>query len=255
MWNQSPRGRSDYGECPVCHGAGWELYEEVVRGYSDAPVVFAKECSYCSRKRREFDITGTPREFYNAQYSQFNFGIYSNADMSKLQKLCDSMVKDFETWEKDGKGLYLWSNEPGSGKTFLACCIAKTVMMQNDAQMRFVTEPDYLASVQEGYRRERGLSDPSEAYRTCRLLVLDDLGTQKDGDWMPQEMFRLINTMANNRLVTIYTSNNSTDTLKFNSRTVNRIEKSSIILHMPEESIRKKEAREEQARFAAKILR
>lgn len=128
-------------------------------------------------------------------------------------------------------------------------------MMQNDAQMRFVTEPDYLASVQEGYRRERGLSDPSEVYRTCRLLVLDDLGTQKDGDWMQQEMFRLINTRANNRLVTIYTSNNSTDTLKFNSRTVNRIEKSSIILHMPEESIRKKEAREEQARFAAKILR
>ena len=72
---------------------------------------------------------------------------------------------------------------------------------------------------------------------------------------MQQEMFRLINTRANNRIVTIYTSNNSTDTLKFNSRTVNRIEKSSIILHMPEESIRKKEAREEQARFAAKILR
>lgn len=251
---QNQRDRSGYGECPVCRGSGWELYKKIVYGYSDKPVLYAKACSYCSQKRREFDVTGTPREFYEAQYTQFNFGIYSNADMSRLKKICDSMVKDYETWEAEGKGLYLWSKEPGSGKTFLACSIAKTVMMNNNAQMRFVTEPDYLASVQEGYKRERGLSDPSEVYRTCRLLVLDDLGTQKEGDWMQQEMFRLINSRANNRLVTIYTSNNSPETLKLNPRTVNRIEKNSIVLHMPEESIRRKQAREEQNRFASKIL-
>ena len=262
MWKQSQnQNRKDQyasgtgNECPVCHGTGWELYEEAVLGYSTVPIPYARECRRCAQKRRAFDATGTPREFYSAQYTQFDFGIYKSAGMDKMKELCDSFVYEFgKNWEAEGKGLYLWSAAPGSGKTFLACCIAKTVMMKNDAQLRFVTEPDYLVSVQEGYKRDRGLPDPSEIYRKCRLLVLDDLGTQKDSEWVQQEMFRLINWRTDNRLVTIYTSNFDPASLKFNDRTKSRLRKSSITLHMPEESIRQRKADEEQARFIERIL-
>ena len=72
---------------------------------------------------------------------KFDFDIYQR-DMSKLRDLCTTFLNHFQKWEMAGKGLYLWSKTPGSGKTFLACCLAKSVMMKYDLQMRFVTAPD-----------------------------------------------------------------------------------------------------------------
>ena len=40
---------------------------------------------------------------------------------------------------------------PGSGKTFLACCMAKSVMIKYDLQMRFITAPDYLKTVGDNF--------------------------------------------------------------------------------------------------------
>lgn len=244
-----------FGECPVCHGNSWELFEDATDLYGpDTTVIFAKRCKNCAAIRRSQDKTGTPKEYHDAQYLQFDFGAYQ-ANMSKMQKVCDDLIKNFSVWEAAGKGLYLWSKTPGSGKTFLSCCIAKTLMMKYDLQMRFVTEPDYLACVRESFGQERGVENQSEVYRECRLLILDDLGTQKDGEWMQQEMFRLINHRQEKQLMTIYTSNLEPEKLKLNSRTINRIMKSAIVFQMPEQSIREEKAKAEQEQFLARILR
>lgn len=244
-----------FGKCPVCHGNSWELFEDTTDLYgAGTKVIFAKRCKNCATIRRAQDETGTPKEYYDAQYIQFDFSAY-RVDMNKIHKICDDLIKNFSAWEASGKGVYLWSRTPGSGKTFLSYCIAKTLMMKYDLQMRFVTEPDYLACVRESFGQERGAEDQSRIYRECRLLVLDDLGTQKDGEWMQQEMFRLINHRQENQLMTIYTSNIEPEKLKLNSRTINRIMKSAIVLQMPEQSIREEKARTEQEQFLNKILK
>lgn len=175
-------------------------------------------------------------------------------DMSKLKTLCTDILKNFDRWNKAGKGLYLWSKTPGSGKTFLACCLAKSLMMKYDLQMRFITAVDYINTVGDSYKRDRGEADPSEVYRECRLLVLDDIGTQVDKDWQRQELFRLINKRMEDGNITIYTSNMSTDGLNVDARTRDRIVKTSVELQMPEESIRKKKAMGEQREFLAGII-
>lgn len=243
-----------YGDCPVCHGTGWELYTATVFDYGEPEdVEFARKCTKCRGIRRREDKTGVPEQFHDADMGKFDFDAYSGGS-GKIQNLCRSFVEDFKKWENAGKGIYLWSKTPGSGKTFLASCMAKSIMMMQDLQMRFITAPDYLSIVGDSYKRERGQEDESEIYRTCRLLVMDDIGAQKDGEWQGQEMFRIINSRMENGMVTIYTSNIPPDKLSLSDRTKDRIIKMSVVIQMPEESIRRKRASSEQSRFLESVL-
>lgn len=242
-------------ECPLCHGTGWQKYEATVYDYGlPVKVDYAKKCERCSGKIRLMDKTGVPDEYHEADISKFNFEAYTGANMDKYKKLSWSILNQFDKWRNEGKGLYLWSKTPGSGKTFLACCIAKSVMIKHDLQMRFITAPDYIASVGESYKRERGENDESAVYRECPLLVLDDIGAQADKEWQRQEMFRIVNQRMSDGLITIYTSNIPVEQLNVDDRTKDRIIKTSVVLAMPEESIRRKKAKNEQDDFLKNIL-
>ena len=131
--------------------------------------------------------------------------------------------------------MYLWSRTPGSGKTFLACCLARSLMIKYDLQMRFITAPDYIDMVGE-------------------KIKLDDIGAQSGGEWQRQEIFRLVNDRMETGKITIYTSNMSTDSLNVDSRTRDRIVKASVELQMPEESLRRKKAEMEQQQFLREVL-
>jgi len=128
-------------------------------------------------------MTGVPPQFRDADLSKFGFDSYSH-DMGNLRKIAEDFLRNYrERWEKSGKGLYLWSKTPGSGKTFLACCLGKSVMIKYDLRMRFTTVPDYLAKVGESYKRQQGEHDESAVYMECNLLIFDDIGAQKSGEW------------------------------------------------------------------------
>lgn len=199
-------------------------------------------------------MTGVPPQFRGADLSKFGFDSYSR-DMGNLRKIAEDFLKNYrERWEKAGKGLYLWSKTPGSGKTFLSCCIGKSVMIKYDLRMRFITVPDYLAKVGESYKRQPGECDESAIYRECDLLIFDDIGAQKNGEWQQQEVFRIINERLNAGKVIIFTSNMCPEDLNLDDRTIDRIMKKSVILQMPEESIRRREAKEEQDDFLKGIL-
>ena len=69
-----------------------------------------------------------------------------------------------------------------------------------------------------------------------------------------QELFRLINCRLENGCVTIFTSNIPPEKLALNDRTKDRIIKESVVIQMPEESIRRKKAASEQQAFLQSIL-
>lgn len=234
--------------CPVCSSTGYELYQQMIEGY-EAPLEFARRTQNWPQ-----DMTGVPPQFGDADLGKFGFDSYSR-DMGNLQKIAEDFLRNYrERWEKSGKGLYLWSKTPGSGKTFLSCCIGKSVMVKYDLRMRFITVPDYLTKVGESYRRQRGEYDESAVYRECDLLIFDDIGTQKNGEWQAQEVFRIINERLNNGKIIIFTSNVRPEDLNLDDRTADRIIKKSVVLNMPEESIRRKEAEKEQEDFLKRIL-
>lgn len=251
MSNQAAAQNSGI-ECPVCGGSGWELYLSNIEGYN-APLEFAKPCPECRGERRSHDRTGVPPQFYEADLSKFRFDLYSR-NMEKLEKLAKNFFNKFREWEKAGKGLYIWSKTPGSGKTFLSCCLGKSIMMKYDLRMRFITITDYLAAVGASYKREQGAADESQIYLECNLLVFDDMGTQKSGEWQEQEIFHIVNERLNAGKVTIYTANMPPEELNVSDRTIDRLMKSCVVIQMPEESIRRKQAKAEQEDFLARML-
>lgn len=239
--------------CPICGGSGWELYLKPEELYGGKMVQFARKCSRCSGKLRNEDFTRVPPQFKNANIGMFNFEAYS-VNIEKIKKLAFSIVNDFKKWSNSGKGLYLWSKTPGSGKSFLACCIAQSLMTRYDLQMSFTTAPDYITAVGNSYKRERGEIDSSEIYRNCKVLVLDDIGTQIGKEWQQQELFRLINKRLSEGNITIYTSNMPPEKLNLEDRTIDRIIKSSVTISLPEEGIRLKKAKSEQERFLKDVV-
>ncbi len=246
----------DFGEeekCPICHGLGWKLSQIPEELYGGRLRTVAEHCPACYGKSQSEDLTRVPLQFRKASIEQFNFKIYS-VDIRKIEKLAFSMINDFFKWQNAGKGLYLWSKTPGSGKTFLACCIAKSIMVKYNLQMRFTTAPDYLATVGDSYKRERGEHDESEVFRKCKVLILDDIGAQSGKEWQQQEIFRIVNKRLSDGNITIYTSNMPPEQLNLEHRTIDRIIKSSVVIAMPEEGIRLAEAKSEQEQFLKEVV-
>lgn len=240
-------------KCPVCGGSGWELYYRAEEMYGGAMAQFARPCERCRGKMRGEDFTRVPPQFRNADIGKFNFKSYS-VNIDKIKKLAMSVVNDFKKWETAGKGLYLWSKTPGSGKTFLACCIAKSIMIKYDLQMRFTTSPDYISAVGDSYKRERGERDESEIFRNCKILIMDDIGAQQGKEWQQQELFRIINKRLSEGNITFYTANMPPEKLNLEDRTIDRIIKTCVTIQMPEESIRSKKAKSEQDRFLKDVV-
>lgn len=243
--------------CPVCRGSGWELYESSVdseRVYGTPTMVeYAKKCTACKGIRKDDkDTTEVPPDYRNCDLYQFDFTRYST-NMDKPKTICFNFMNEFEKWVDENKGLYLWSKTPGSGKTYLACCILKSVLLRTQLKCRFITAIDYMNKVAASYG-DKNQFDPSWIYRNCDLLVLDDLGAQMSKEWQQQEMFRLVNERLENRRPTIFTSNNDLEHLNLDARTINRIYKTSVPIHFPEESIRAKNGSDETMKFVSKIL-
>lgn len=240
------------GSCDVCKGTGWKLYKSLEEGYP-AEIDMAERCPKCFGIWYSDDRTGVPEEYHDADIEKFSIDVYS-VDMSNIQKIARSIIWQWKEWSRYGKGLYLWSKMSGSGKTFLASCIGRSVMIKNGLQMRFITAPDYINLIAGSYKRERGEYDPTEVYRSCPWLIFDDIGAQVGKDWQRQEIFRLVNQRISANVVTIYTSNMPIEELNVDDRTKDRIIKSSIVLQMPEESIRRKRAKAEQDNFLRDII-
>lgn len=254
--------KKDSDVCPVCKGSGWELYTVSAReleycyGDNAQDLEYARKCSACSGiKRESFDTTGVPDNCHEADLYKFDFDCYG-MDLSSYKKIAFNFLENFKEWQQKGKGIYIFSDTPGSGKTFLACCISKSVMMKYGIRFKFITVPDYIDKVSEGYTlAKQGIpNSPSDIYRDCDLLVLDDIGAQMSKEWQNQELFKLVNSRVGNGLITIYTSNIEVKNLKIDERVKSRINGSTIPLHMPEVSIRDKNTKTAQEDFIRGIL-
>ena len=258
--NMIPRSTtSSNNVCPRCKGTGWIQYEsdegtEEIYG-NLVMLSYAKKCDCNNNEMINPDRTELPQNYRDCKIDQFDFDAYS-ADTEDFKTVAMSFFNNYKEWKAASKGLYLWSKTPGSGKTFLSACLAKSVMYRTQKLVKYITPVNYIDKVAQGYK-DRNLVDPSLIYRTCELLILDDLGAQmdiKNKDWYAQELFRLIDTRSSNGLCTIFTSNMNIEHLNVDDRLKSRIMKSSIIVHMPEESIRNKLANEEQSNFINHVL-
>lgn len=103
----------------------------------------------------------------------------------------------------------------GTGKTYQAHAAlraAVTAGQRPRVDWRITTAPDLYALL----RPRQGVDSESEMqrWRTCGLLLLDDLGAAKGTEWTEEVTYRLIDHRYTHCLPTIFTSNVPTNSLR-----------------------------------------
>ena len=73
---------------------------------------------------------------------------------------------------------------------------------------------------------------------TVDVLIIDDFGVESPAAWINDKMYQIITRRYINKKVTIFTSNESLDSLRYDDRITNRIKERTYQIAFPEESVR-----------------
>lgn len=257
-------------ECEICHGAGYTLVEhdaywyysqlpkysgndkylETLKGYPLQP--FAIPCPKCNggsaRAEAKKRKAGLPEVMQTATMADFDWSLYKDSegkliDTGKKQQLTTLFVTQFPTWRDKGMGLYICSKMRGSGKTFLASAICNELMTEKYVDVRFIATEDLIPIDSGDYKDQR---ITTQTLIESELLVLDDLGQKNNGKgWTEDILYEVIDDRMSALRPTIITSNYKIGELNYDSRIIDRLNKTTVTIELPEVSIRTVKAAEE----------
>lgn len=228
--------------CPICKNVGWVIKPDGGQGT-------AVECK-CGLIKREnmrgkLSFANIPETFKNIRIDSFDINAYSTAEGRNKAETTTKCIKywldNFEALNERGMGLYLYSKTKGSGKTMMAVSIANELMHEKGCQIKFCTSLQILNEIKAIWEKkslesESGLLD---FLSTSEILIIDDFGTEQgDKSWINERFYQIINNRYVDRKVTIFTSNERLDLLKYDDRITNRIKERTFQVPFPEESVR-----------------
>lgn len=191
-----------------------------------------------------------PFEYLDKKSKDFDWSYYEDEghDTGQIKDVVNKFILHFSEFRKIGKGFYIYSKTKGSGKTLLSCILANELLDRVSINIKFITVLDYIEMTKKGFKSDKAAED-IENMSNATVLILDDIGVQMSKEWVDTVLYRLINHRASNKLITIFTSNITIEELKIDERIIQRIEKMTIPLHLPEISVRKKMVKMENEEF------
>ena len=270
---QTMRKSTNYcgDKCPACSGSGYVLVRKCTARERDTygegvTAEYAEKCPVCNgghvekveEVKKKADI---PTAYYDKKYDAFKWDIYRNeknepVDTAKSKRMVETFIRDFDEWENEGMGLYIWSRTKGSGKTFLSSCLCNELMDLKAIRTKFVSASNLLniAKGADDKALDKYERDPIGLLCNCKLLVIDDIGQKNTGgEWLTDILFRILDERTQGKRVTILTSNLRMSELQFDDRIIDRINKSCQSLQLPEYSVRTREATETKVRLFKRL--
>ena len=215
---------------------GYMFQERYENGYETGNICWLDDTisDYQINIRRSLSLM--PVEYVCKTGRDFDWSKYGE-DMTAQKNIVNAFVMEFDSFRREGRGLYIFSHTKGSGKTMLACCTANEILKKHDITVKFISVPDYIELIKE---KDDNSRKTREAIMNADLLILDDVGAQVENkEWITSALFRLIDRRYTNHYPTIFTSNVCIDELKTDDRISDRIYAVSAPIIMPEVSVRK----------------
>lgn len=217
------------------------------------------KCNFERRQKNKIKSAKVPLEYVDATVGSFDIELYTqqnNIDKVMIAKrIAVRYVEKYEKMQQMGKGLYLYSETKGSGKTRLAISILNALIRKYKVNGLYISSVNLLNEIKQTFQDVRSM-DTSRLVQTFKevpLLVIDDLGVEKVSDWSEEMFTQILDERMSNFRPTIITSNFSISQLsnKYKmGRVSNRIEKMVFPIAMPEESVRSKLAKKENDEIA-----
>lgn len=126
---------------------------------------------------------------------------------SKVSTTCRRYVAKWEKVRRDNIGI-LFYGSVGTGKSFYACAIANALLERQVPAA--VTNFPRLLNILQGSRDRQAVIDHLQRYE---LLVLDDLGVERDTTYAAEQVYGVIDARARAKLPLIITTNLTLDEL------------------------------------------
>lgn len=186
-----------------------------------------------------------PMEYKGKMLKDFNWDIYG-CDVSAQKFTVTSFLLHFPEYRERGMGLYIFSNTKGSGKTMLSCILLNEASERYGINCKFISVHDYLDLTKEKYGGTPGNLD---MVKGAELLVVDDIGAQMGKEWIDSTFYELVDSRYTGRMPTIYTSNLPLERLGMDERTIDRMERNTVLLNLPEKAVRRELGRKEKEEF------
>ncbi|RDV83205.1 ATP-binding protein [Ammonifex thiophilus] len=215
-------------ECSQCGGRGL-----IVRGDK------AYLCPTCRRRKIKARILALSKltpQMRKYTFDRFDFRFYSPylrdeekgityyESARRAVEAAKAFVRDFLSGKAE-EGL-IFTGAVGSGKTFLACCIANAVL-DAGREVLFLVVPDFLDEIRASYDEEGAFSEQEILLtaKTVPLLILDDLGAFIYSEWARQKIYSLLDYRLNHRLPVVVTTNVRLEDLgeSLGERTISRL--------------------------------
>lgn len=201
--------------CGKCHTAKQCRFEAAWGGIMEP--YFLCECGM--KRREEEEKARKAREFQSevrrlrklgfpdAEMAHWTFANDDGAD-AKISSIAHKYVDNFVEMKKRGKGLLLYGTV-GSGKTYIAACIANELINRGRPCLvtNFARITNTLQGMFEG--KQRYLDDLNR----LDLLVIDDLSAERDTSFMNEMVFNVIDSRYRSGKPLIVTSNLTSEEL------------------------------------------
>ena len=226
--------------CPVCGGDEWILQK------NEQGLEVAVECQ-CRKKslaKRRVRFAEIPEAFSGMDLKTFRADVYKQPESKPVIitacKTIKEYLNNFSEYQERGMGLYIYSSTKGSGKTRMASSIANELLYQKNTQVKFGVSTAILGEIKRSWGKDSLYTENSivEALTASQVLFIDDFGTENVNGWVEEKFYHIINERYINKKVTIFTSNESLKTLKYDGRITNRIKEMTYQIQFPEESVR-----------------
>ena len=192
----------DTGErvCPFgeCDGSTWILDEELNE---------ARPCRCREQRRRRAASggigTGIGRRFLEVSFEREPIVSLDPIVLRPVR----AFVRSIDVNLENGRGL--WFEGPvGTGKTSLAILVAKAA---KDAGRSYAVYPvpRLLAEIKRTFDRDSGDNYLAFFRRLCSVdvLVLDDLGAEKQTEWVLEQLYSIVNERWQDRRSIVVTTN------------------------------------------------
>jgi len=249
-----------HSDCPYnqCDGRGLIFTEKNGRA-----VAIECECRKEKVISKKLEFANIPSKFSGMIIDDFK--INDNNIYKKQQSIENAMlgkrvvakfIDRFKKMKQEKKGLYLYSNEVGSGKSMLASIIGNELIHKHKAQVKFSTTGDILNAIRATYNPVSDVQTHEliKAIREVEVLILDDIGQDGLKKDTNDRLYEILNYRSGREVITIFTSNCRIEDLQYDKRIKDRIKKMAIPIHMPEESARSNISERDNDRLFEELL-
>ena len=217
--------------CPICRGTGY--YRE------DFPVGHPQfgKLQVCTCRKKQLEQFAYEKLFSLSQLDELshltfeNFNPRGRADYSDF--IADSVERAYQAAQRYAQTMQGWlliQGKYGCGKTHLAAAIANYGVEMRIPTL-FATAPDLLDLLRFTYNDpDTSFEERFRDFRSVKLLILDDFGTENATGWAREKLFQILNYRYINKLPLVITTNLDLD--EIDARIRSRLQDEKVVEHV-----------------------